>query len=233
MLNWAENEVKLACEKEAPNRKDGEWNYGCSCYESALKAYKSLCEDDHSGMSFAVTKNILIKLINNDPLTPIEDTDDIWNECGVDTDGHFKVYQCKRKNSLFKDVYYDGHVEYHDIDQFIFYDINDKHKIGFHNGFMAGICREYRPIIFPYSPSDDTRYRVRVHTSLRYKGTSDDYDTLAILDMNNRSGTDYVPIFRYFTCEGSGTPIKISQPNYEERLHQSYKPNLYTKEEEK
>ena len=43
MIEWAENEVKIACAKEAPDRKDGEFDYGCCCYESALKAFKSLC----------------------------------------------------------------------------------------------------------------------------------------------------------------------------------------------
>ena len=217
MIEWAEKEVELACKREASDRKDGEWDYGCACYESALKAYKCLCEDDHSGMSWSITKDILLRLMNGDPLTPIEDTDDIWNECYVDKHEHFTAYQCKRKSGLFKDVYDDGHVEYSDLDQFIFYDIHDKHKIGFYNGFMAGICRKYRPIIFPYSPSGDTKYRVRVRESLRYANTNDDYDTLAILDMNNQSGTDYVPIFRYFTWEGSGAPEEISQPKYEKR----------------
>ena len=40
---WAENEVKVACHRENPDRKEGEFDYGCACYESALKAFKSLC----------------------------------------------------------------------------------------------------------------------------------------------------------------------------------------------
>lgn len=35
---WAENEVNLACK----NTTD---NYAIGCYKSALKAFKSLCED--------------------------------------------------------------------------------------------------------------------------------------------------------------------------------------------
>lgn len=52
MVNWAENEVKIACEKEHPGLKEGEFDYGCACYQSALKAYKSLAEDGHSGYSW-------------------------------------------------------------------------------------------------------------------------------------------------------------------------------------
>ena len=46
MITWAEREVKLACEKERGKSNNPEdWDYGCACYESALKAYKSLCDD--------------------------------------------------------------------------------------------------------------------------------------------------------------------------------------------
>lgn len=45
---WAEREVEIACKHEAPDRKPGEWDYGCACYESALKAFRSLCEDGHA-----------------------------------------------------------------------------------------------------------------------------------------------------------------------------------------
>lgn len=42
MLDWAKREVKIACKKENPNRKEGEFDYGCACYESALKAYVTM-----------------------------------------------------------------------------------------------------------------------------------------------------------------------------------------------
>lgn len=42
--------MEIACKREAPDREPGEWDYGCACYESALKAFNSLCEDGHSGL---------------------------------------------------------------------------------------------------------------------------------------------------------------------------------------
>lgn len=36
-------------------------------------------EDGHSGMSIGITKNILNRLIAGKPLTPIVDTEDIWD----------------------------------------------------------------------------------------------------------------------------------------------------------
>lgn len=142
MTEWAENEVKIACKKEAPDRKDGEWDYGCACYESALKAYKSLMDDNHSGFSFGMTKNILIRLMNHQPLTPIEDTDDMWN--GV-SDG---VYQCKRMSSLFKHVD-NGKIRYSDNDRIIFFDGD----ISCHSSFVNHMFNEMFPITMPYYPS--------------------------------------------------------------------------------
>lgn len=46
---WAENEVKIAC-----HRKGDEFDYGCASYESALKAFKTLCKDGHSGAEYYV-----------------------------------------------------------------------------------------------------------------------------------------------------------------------------------
>lgn len=84
MIEWAENEVKLACERErkVSGTPEGEWDYGCACYESALKAFKSLVKDGHSGMSIGFTKHILNRLIDRKPLSPIEDTEDVWEETG-------------------------------------------------------------------------------------------------------------------------------------------------------
>ena len=49
MLKWAEEEVKLACEKEKSGGEEG-FDYGCACYESALEAFKVLCKQGHSGL---------------------------------------------------------------------------------------------------------------------------------------------------------------------------------------
>ena len=46
MTEWAEKEIAAACKKENPNWDSKSFDYGCSCYQSALKAYKSLVDDD-------------------------------------------------------------------------------------------------------------------------------------------------------------------------------------------
>lgn len=125
MLEWAKREVEIACKRENPDKKEGEFDYGCACYESALKAFESLCEDGHSGMSIGFTKNILNRLIDGKPLTPIEDTDDVWSKRHRSKDLPYVTFQCKRMSSLFKMIYNDGHVEYTDVDRYYCKDIDN------------------------------------------------------------------------------------------------------------
>ena len=51
---WAENEIKIARERENPNRNKGEWDYGCACYEGAFEAFKTLLGQGHSGYSIGI-----------------------------------------------------------------------------------------------------------------------------------------------------------------------------------
>ena len=113
---WAENEIGLACEHEkSGDDGNGFSEYGCACYRSALKAFDSLMEDGHSGMSIGITKNILNRLIAGKPLTPIVDTEDIWsNHVSFEKNGE-KSIQCKRMSSLFKHIKADGSVSYNDV----------------------------------------------------------------------------------------------------------------------
>jgi hypothetical protein len=59
MADWAKNEIEIACKNERGDKNPEEFDYGCACYESAYKAFQSLMEDGHSGMSIGFTKAIL------------------------------------------------------------------------------------------------------------------------------------------------------------------------------
>ena len=80
MLDWARKEIEIACKKENPNWDGNSFDYSCACYQSALKAYESLCNDQHSGFSWGMTINILNRLAEGKPLTPITDNDFYLNE---------------------------------------------------------------------------------------------------------------------------------------------------------
>lgn len=149
-IKWAENEVKLACEREAPNRAPGEWDYGCACYESALKAYKSMAEDGHSGFSWSLTADILKRLIDGEPLTAIEDTPEEWHEAHHD-DGTI-TGQCKRRSTLFKNIKPDGTVEYRDMGSYFAVDINDP-TVEYKSRLVSNVVHEIWPVTFPYYPN--------------------------------------------------------------------------------
>ena len=40
LLDWAKNEIEIACKKERSSAPNDEFDYGCACYESALKAFE-------------------------------------------------------------------------------------------------------------------------------------------------------------------------------------------------
>ena len=200
MLEWAENEIRLACERESPDHKEGEFDYGCACYESAFKAFKSLIEDGHSGMSIGITRNILNRLIIGQPLTPIEDTDDIWNECNYDINNQYKTYQCKRMSSLFKDVYKDGTIEYNDVDRVLCIDINHK-DVSYYSGFITRLINEMFPLTMPYCP-DTKPYEVYIEDFL-YDRKNGDFDTIGIFYLIKPDG-ERIDINRFFKEDLSG-----------------------------
>lgn len=194
MSDWAEREVKIACEKENPDRKDDEFDYGCSCYESALKAYMSILEDGHSGLSIKITKQILNRMIDGKVLTPIEDMPSIWSDCGFTAKG-LAMYQCNRMSSLFKYVYSDGTIKYNDIDRIVCVE-NGGSNCAFHSGLVDDIINEMFPITMPYMPCDKP-FKVICESFLANPKCSGDFDTRGILRVIKPDG-EVVEINRFF-----------------------------------
>lgn len=222
MKSWAEREVEIACKHENPDRKEGEWDYGCACYESALKAFMSLMEDGHSGMSIGFTKHILNRLIDHKPLVPIEDTDDVWNECGHYDDGA-KHYQCSRMASLFKDVYPDGTVKYSDDDRVVMVEMTT--DTTWYNGLINQIVEELFPLTMPYMPTDKP-YRVYCEECLS-DPKNGDHDTIAVHYILKPDG-ERVDVNRYFK-EGNSVYRgwdEIEREEYEERKEMDRKRRL-------
>ena len=210
MKEWAKREVEIACKRENPDRKEGEFDYGCACYESALKAFNCLLDDDHSGASINFTKNILNRLIDGKCLTPIEDTDDIW-EYIFDHSNGVKTYQCKRMCSFFKDVYPDGSVKYRDIDRSIKVDTSTGNS--WHSGLVYEIIDELYPITMPYIPTNNP-YKVYCEDFLT-NSKNGDYDTVGVLYVIDPY-RHRLEINRYFK-EGDQDMIEIDEEEYEAR----------------
>lgn len=212
MLDWAKKEVEIACARERGNKEKSEWDYGCACYESALKAFESLMEDNHSGFSINVTKQILNRLIEGKPLTPIEDTDDIWNEVGGYNDG-CKHYQCSRMSSLFKDIQGDGAVKYMDTDRIRCFNI-DNPEVSYYSGLVANIINDKFPITMPYVPKNPIKVYCQELLTDRNNG---DFDTAAIL-YAVLPDDQKVDIQRYFKESETGWK-EISLYEYNDRKY--------------
>lgn len=211
---WAEREVEIACKHEAPDRKPGEWDYGCACYESALKAFRSLCEDGHSGFSISMTKFILNRLIEGKPLTFIEDTEDAWSDISDRSGlrGEIANYQCRRMSSLFKYVYDDGSIKYRDVNRFCGVNV-DNPDVSYHSSLIDRVMEEKFPITMPYFP-ESKPFRVYCEEFLTDRKNGD-FDTVGILHVIKPDG-ERVEINRYFK-EGEKDFIEIASCEYEMR----------------
>lgn len=211
LIEWAKNEVELACKRENPDRKAGEWDYGCACYESALKAIKSLAEDNHSGYSISFTKNILDRLIEWLPLTPIENIPDMW-ELAYEV-GDTKCYSHKRMSGLFKDVNPDGTVSYKDVNRARGYDLHSPYGV-YSCGLITRLIDELYPITWPYMPAT-THYKVYTEEWLTDRKNGD-YDTIRISHVITPDGKN-IPINRYY-AEIDGEMKEIKAHQYLERV---------------
>ena len=222
-LDWAEREVAIACEKENSIKKDREFDYDCALYKSALKAFNSLCNDAHSGLSMKITQSILNRLINGQPLTPIEDTDDIWYERHHCKDSN-KLYQCKRMSSLFKDVYADGTVEYSDNNRSYCVNINNPNNT-YSSGLVRRIIDKMFPITMPYMPG--TPIKVYCEDFLTDKKNGD-FDTVGVFyALKTENGKqEKIEINRFFREPKDNEKlicgwVEISKEEYMQRKLQS------------
>lgn len=215
MIEWAKREVEIACKRENPNRKEGEWDYGCSCYESALKAYMSLMDDNHSGMSFSITRNILIRLMEGKPLSPIEDVPEMWNSIYTNDDGT-QTYQCKRMSSLFKDVHPDGTVSYHDNDRYYVRNVNEP-KHTYKGGIASSLIDELFPVTMPYCPPNG--YYVLESEEFLTDRKNGDFDTVAFYTVRLPDGTKRHINRFYAEIAGEMRPIDRYVLNKRKKLH--------------
>lgn len=215
MSSWAKQEIELAIasEKESAKGTD-DWQYGASCYESAIRAYQSLLRDSHSGTSIQITKSILNRLIDGKCLTPIEDTDDVWNEI-ADRGGenkNVKEYQCSRMSSLFKKIDKDGKVTYTDINRVSCIDISNP-SIAYHNGFATRLVEKIFPIEMPYlAPMRP----YKVFTEQLLFGDKGDFDTVAYLYILLPDGQK-IDLNRYFKEDENGQLIPMEKEEWDAR----------------
>lgn len=182
--SWAENEINILCKAaDAHDDGDGSAEYAKECYFAALDAYNLLMDQGHSGCSIGFTMKVLNRLVDGKPLTPIENTDDMW-EPGFDSEEFgYKSFNCKRYHALYKKVYNDGRVVYSDVDRWRCYDKDS--NVPYSSGQVNNVLDEMFPITFPYAPHT---YKVNCETFL-YNKSRGDFDHKAILNVVEPDGT--------------------------------------------
>ena len=194
LMDWARKEVELA--RIGNEDRVGFSNYVNLCYDSALKALESLCDDWHSGLSITVTKSILNRMIDHKPLTPITEENAEWKTINIgDKETH---YQSGRMWSLFKHVAEDGTVRYTDSDRIACIDIFDPatmHKFG----VIDNIVNKMYPIEMPYMPSSDAIV-VRCEYLLTDEKNGD-FDTVGVYSLEHPEHEAPIPINRYFKSD--------------------------------
>lgn len=210
MQLWAEREIELACKRENPDWDGESFDYGCACYQSALKAYKSLMGDGHSGASFGFTKAILIRLMNDLPLSEITEKDfEDAQPIEVNKEEHYVMKQCPRMGRLFQTKYDDGTVRYDDVDRVACCQIGKDYSCGF--GLLQDIVNKMYPITMPYYPPVQP-YKIYFKEWLA-DPKNGDFDTVEALYLITPEG-ERVEINRYWT-EKDGKLVEIGKEEYD------------------
>ena len=214
MMEWARKEIELRKTFEGQGLKEGEFDYGGSCCDSALKAFESLMADEHSGASIYITKAILNRLIDGKPLMPIEDTIDIWNEVSYDKETKTTMFQNKRMSGLFKYVDENGLNKYSDVNRYYSYDVFNP-TFTYSSSLVNRIIDEMFPIEMPYMPADKPIVVAeKDYLTDKKNGT---YDTVAVLHATLPDGT-VATINRYFKEGTRGEWVEIDKNEYNVRV---------------
>lgn len=177
-----EVEYAIECEREGAIKDDdfAFLNYAIECYRSALRAYETMAADGHSGMSWGLTRQIFNRLAEGKPLKKLNSYDDRpeeWEERSNWTFADVIVFGNTRYPSLSYRVSLRDEASYHDIDRWVFEEIDNPH-VSWNIGFLANYLDEKFPIQFPYNP---TTIRVRIEELLTDPAHGD-YDAQRIID---------------------------------------------------
>lgn len=237
---WAEKEVKLACQRENPDWDGKSFDYGCACYQSALNAFSTLCNDGHTINAWVETVYILERLMHNLPLTPITHNDFgyikgvtpelIDKKTGAvlavgrvaaipshrNDDGSLQ-YDCKRGCGVYMDVKPDGTYTISDINRTVCVNIECPDDV-YQCGIGSRLVNEMFPISLPYYPTKDL-YEVYIRTFLTDPSLGD-FDTQEVVYIRKPDGKK-IPVNRYWhafkTAEG-GEFREITKDEYDKLL---------------
>ena len=161
------------------------------------------------------TKELLNKLVNREPLTPIVDEDNIWGR--VSLDDNYKTYQCSRLTSLFKEVYNDGAIKYFDVNGYELYNLDPtlpKNDGACYNGFVNSVMDDLYPLEMPYAAplKKPAVYFARFVS----REESENIMIIGIISMVEPDG-NHIKINKFYKFDDDSTPTPISRKEYYKR----------------
>lgn len=198
---------EIKAKGQEPHKLDY-FDYEGECYKSALKAFKSICDDGHSGLSYSISARILKRMLDGLPLEKIKETDFTDDDMSWVEDDGTKHIMCDKMFSLWKEIHPDGTVTYSDQDRVA--GINADEGYSFYAKFVSDLINERYPITMPYYP-DGRQYKVYVRDFLVYPENGD-YDTRAILYIETPKG-EKIEINKFYH-EKNGEMVEISEEEY-------------------
>lgn len=209
---------EIKAEGEEPQEIDY-FDYTGECYKSALKAFKSVCDDGHSGLSHSITSRILKRMLDGLPLEEIQETDFTEDDMGWTEDDGTKHIMCDKMFSLWKIIRPDGKVTYSDQDRAI--GVNVDNNYTFSAKISTDIIDELYPITMPYYPGG-RQYKVFIKDFLVYSENVD-FDTQAILYIETPKG-EKIQINKFYH-EKNRKMVEITEDEYN-KLFEIYMSNI-------
>lgn len=209
----AEKEVKLLKEKLEKEHPGSTyiWDITLKVYKTLINKYPYIFTSDF-GYRNRVLQNIQ-ELAGGFPLTAIDNTNADWQEIpnGALTKMRkanvVEKYRSDRLSSLFKEVYKDGHIEYHDN-----YRVTTENFITgteYVFGLSNLIYDEMYPIKMPYNHKSEWGAKVYIHDFVSDpEDKESNFDTIAVLFTKKPDGK-IVSINRYFRV-----PKDDEEPTY-------------------
>lgn len=179
LIDWARNELELF-DKVEKGKFEKESDVAYQTFRDFLNREEELND-------IGLSASLLIKLLLEDPLTPIEDDEESWEQVwkydpsDIGKDEWSSLHQSKRRGSLFKRVHYDSktgleQVNYSDLERAICVDIETGQSYQPENLELC-VLDDADPISMPYTPTDKIKIFV---DRFRYYKDSQDFDTMGI-----------------------------------------------------
>lgn len=226
----AEKEIKISKEKLGKEHPEllFVWEEALKVYNLIISRYPYIINNRDFGER--VLQNV--RCLNEGfPLTPIEDDDADWQEIqngalvNMRKVNVVEKYRSNRLSSLFKEVYKDGHIEYHDN-----YRVTTENFITgteYVFGLSNLIYDEMYPIKMPYNHKSEWGARVYIHDFVSDpEDKESNFDTIAVL-FAKEPGGKIVSINRYFRVPNDdeeptyGNWVEIKFGEFADRVHRA------------